>query len=249
MNKIAQSLLLLAALSCGCRSSERPSEAASEPRVAEPASRPVEEASAVDRDLQQQVQDQALAEEQSETTQPEETKEPAPQSKTPDVVYVPTPQPVVDKMLQMAQVKKGDVVYDLGCGDGRIVVTAAKKYGARAYGFDVDPKRIEEAKRNVEQAGVGDLVSIQQADIFTLDLSDADVVTLYLLPELNVRLIPQLQKLKKGARIVSHDFDMAGVAPLHQVAMKPVDEPREHSIFMWRAPIKRAAQTEAITAR
>src|SRR5438445_5763984 len=112
--------------------------------------------------------------------------------KEPDVIYVPTPQAVVDKMLQMAEVKKGDVVYDLGCGDGRIVVTAAKKYGCKAVGFDIDPDRVKEARENVRKAGVGDLVTIKQEDIFKQDLSKASVVTLYLLPELNVRLIPQL---------------------------------------------------------
>lgn len=110
--------------------------------------------------------------------------------RTPDVIYVPTPYEVVEKMLEVAQVKKGDVVYDLGCGDGRIVVTAAKKYGVRAVGFDIDPERIKEARENVRKNGVEDLVRIEQKDIFTLDLSEATVVTLYLLPQLNVKLFP-----------------------------------------------------------
>ncbi len=139
----------------------------------------------------------------------EEVQEP----KRPDVIFVPTPQEVVDKMLELAQVTKDDVVYDLGCGDGRIVVTAAKKFGCQAFGFDVDPERIQESKENVEKNGVGNLVTIEQKDIFTLDLSKANVVTLYLLPSLNVKLIPQLEKLKPGSRIVSHDFDMRGVTP------------------------------------
>ena len=116
-------------------------------------------------------------------------------------------------MLELAEVKKGDVVYDLGCGDGRIVVTAAKKYGVKATGYDVDPQRIKESNENVEKNKVGDLVSIQQKDIRTLDLSGATVTTLYLLPQLNVKLIPQLEKLKPGSRIVSHAFDMKGVKP------------------------------------
>lgn len=159
-------------------------------------------------------------------------------ARTPDVVYVPTPQPVVDRMLQMAQVKKSDVVYDLGCGDGRIVVTAAKRYGVRAYGFDIDPKRIEEANANVKAAKVEHLVTIEQKDIFTLDLSPASVVTLYLLPKLNVRLIPQLEKLKPGSRIVSHDFNMEGVKPLQHVTMRPNGE-SEHSIYLWKTPLVR----------
>ncbi|MCZ7636457.1 MAG: methyltransferase domain-containing protein [Verrucomicrobia bacterium] len=131
-------------------------------------------------------------------------------TRTPDVVFVPTPQQVVEKMLELAEVKKGDVLYDLGCGDGRIVVTAAKKYGVKAIGFDIDPKRVEESLANVKSNKVEHLVTIKQADIFTLDLREASVVTLYLLPELNVRLMPQLEKLKPGSRIVSHDFDMRG---------------------------------------
>ena len=112
--------------------------------------------------------------------EPEEKKADGPRK--PDVIYVPTPQPVVDKMLELAKVKKSDVVYDLGCGDGRIVVTAAKKYGVKAVGFDIDPKRVKEAQENVKKNGVEDLVTIEQKDIFTLDLSPANVVTLYLLP-------------------------------------------------------------------
>jgi SAM-dependent methyltransferase len=164
------------------------------------------------------------------------TAEPA---RTPDVVYVPTPQPVVDRMLQMAKVKKSDVVYDLGCGDGRIVVTAAKRYGARAYGFDIDPDRVAEARANVAAAKVEHLVTIEQRDIFTLDLSPASVVTLYLLPALNVKLIPQLQKLKPGSRIVSHDFAMEGVKPLQHVTIPAQGDSAEHAIYLWHAPITR----------
>jgi len=158
--------------------------------------------------------------------------------RTPDVIYVPTPYEVVEKMLEVAQVKKGDVVYDLGCGDGRIVVTAAKKYGVRAVGFDIDPERIKEARENVRKNGVEDLVRIEQKDIFTLDLSEATVVTLYLLPQLNVKLIPQLEKLKPGSRIVSHDFDMDGVIPDKVIHFKPKGQ-REHTIYLWTTPLKK----------
>jgi precorrin-6B methylase 2 len=160
-------------------------------------------------------------------------------AKKPDVVYVPTPQPIVDKMLALAKVKKSDVVYDLGCGDGRIVVTAAKRYGARSFGFDIDPQRVAEANENVKKNGVEDLVTIEQKDIFVLDLSPADVVTLYLLPELNVRLVPQLEKLKPGSRIVSHDYDIEGVKPLTELAMKPTPTDREHPVYLWTIPLKR----------
>lgn len=153
--------------------------------------------------------------------------------KAPDVIFVPTPQHVVDRMLELAEVKKGDVVYDLGCGDGRIVVTAAKKYGVKAVGFDIDPQRIKESLENVKTNRLEHLVTIKEADIFTLDLSGADVVTLYLLPELNVRLIPQLEKMKPGSRIVSFSFDMEGVQP-----DKVVQEDGE-TLYKWTVPLKR----------
>jgi predicted RNA methylase len=161
-------------------------------------------------------------------------------NRTPDVIYVPTPQPVVEKMLEMAEVKKGDVVYDLGCGDGRIVVTAAKKYGVKAVGFDIDPQRVKEAKENVRTNKVEHLVTIKQEDIFTLDLQEASVVTLYLLPDLNVRLMPQLAKLKPGSRIVSHDFDMRGAKPVQTHQMSTGNDGEEHSgshtIYKWVVP-------------
>jgi ribosomal protein L11 methylase PrmA len=135
-------------------------------------------------------------------------------TRTPDVIYVPTPPEVVEAMLKVANVKAGDVVYDLGCGDGRIVVTAAQKYGARGIGIDIDPQRIKEANENVKKAGVGDRVKIMQADLFETPISEATVVTLYLLPSLNVKLMPKLMKeLKPGTRIVSHAFDMGDWKP------------------------------------
>jgi ubiquinone/menaquinone biosynthesis C-methylase UbiE len=131
-----------------------------------------------------------------------------------DVPYVPTPQEVVDKMLQMADVKSGDVVYDLGCGDGRIVITAAQRHGARGVGIDIDPERITEARANARQAGVTDKVAFRTQDLFKTDIRDATVVTLYLLPEVNLRLKPKLQKeLKPGTRIVSHSFSMGDEWP------------------------------------
>ncbi len=164
-------------------------------------------------------------------------------TKSPDVIYVPTPQAVVDKMLEMAEVKKGDVVYDLGCGDGRIVVTAAKKYGVKAIGFDIDPQRVKEANENVKSNKVEHLVTIKQEDIFTLDLREASVVTLYLLPDLNVRLMPQLAKLKPGSRIVSHDFDLRGAKPVQVVdvstegqAEGDEDYGGSHTIYKWVVP-------------
>jgi len=142
------------------------------------------------------------------------------ETRKPDVIFVPTPQEVVDKMLEMAEIKTGDVLYDLGCGDGRIVVTAAKRYGIKAVGFDIDPARIRESLANVKSNKVEHFVTIKQADIFTLDLREANVVTLYLLPELNVKLMPQLAQLKPGSRIVSHDFSMRGAKPVQVYHMK-----------------------------
>ncbi len=162
----------------------------------------------------------------------------AAEDKKPDVIFVPTPQEVVDKMLELAKVTKDDVVYDLGCGDGRIPVTAAKKFGCKAMGFDVDPKRIEESLDNVKKNKVGDLVTIEKKDIFTLDLSKANVITLYLLPDLNVKLIPQLEKLKDGSRIVSHSFDMAGVTPDKVVKVQTASN-GEHTIYLWTTPLKK----------
>jgi len=135
-------------------------------------------------------------------------------TRRPDVIYVPTPQEVVDAMLQVAKVTKNDVVYDLGTGDGRIPVTAAKTYGARGVGIDIDPQRIKEATENVQKNGVGDRVRIIQGDLFETNISEATVVTLYLLPSLNQKLIPKLNKeLKPGTRIVSHAFDMGDWKP------------------------------------
>ena len=160
-------------------------------------------------------------------------------SREPDILYVPTPQEVVDKMLELAEVKKDDLVYDLGCGDGRIVVTAAKRYGCKAVGYDIDPQRVKESLENVEKENVGYLVRIEERDIFTLDLSKANVITLYLLPSLNVKLIPQLEKLKPGSRIVSHDFRMRGVKPDKVVKLTSGDDYEEHKVFLWTSPLKK----------
>jgi SAM-dependent methyltransferase len=131
----------------------------------------------------------------------------------PDVIYVPTRQSVVDAMLKVANVKAGDVLYDLGCGDGRIPVTAAK-LGARAVCIDIDPRRIAEANENVKKNNVGDRVKVLNQDLFTTDISEASVVSLYLLPSLNLKLRPTLWRtLKPGTRIVSHDFDMGDWKP------------------------------------
>ena len=158
----------------------------------------------------------------------------------PDVIFLPTPQEVVEKMLETANIKKTDVVYDLGCGDGRIVITAAKKYGCKAKGFDIAKKRIEECKENLakEDAKVQKLVTFERADIFETDLTGASVVTLYLLPELNVKLVPQLNKMKKGTRIVAHAFDMRGYKPDKEITAK-TKEDGERTIYLWTIPLNK----------
>jgi hypothetical protein len=156
------------------------------------------------------------------------------------VPYVPTPQEVVDRMLELAQVKKGDVVYDLGAGDGRIVVTAAKKYGVRAIGFEIDPQRIKESTENITKAGVGHLVEIRQQDIRTVDLSPASVLTMYLLPEVNLMIRPNIWKqMKPGSRVVSHDFDMGDWKPLKTENMKDSLN-WDHALYLWHVPQKQA---------
>lgn len=158
--------------------------------------------------------------------------------KKPDIFFVATPNEVVEIMLRLADVKKNDVVYDLGCGDGRIVIAAAKKADARAYGYDIDPEMVKKSQENVSNERVGHLVEIHQQDIFELDLRGATVVTLYLLPKLNVRLIPQLDKLKPGVRIVSHEFDMEGVMPDAEVVVNRLDG-KTSKIYLWTTPLKK----------
>lgn len=154
-----------------------------------------------------------------------------PQQRQPDVPYVPTPQEVVDRMLTIAKVNKNDVLYDLGSGDGRIVITAAQKYGTRGIGIDINPERIEEARENAKKAGVTDLVEFRQQDLFETDLSNATVVTLYLLPSINLKLRPKLLKeLKPGTRIVSHAFDMGNWKP------ERVEEVEGRTIYYWVVP-------------
>jgi hypothetical protein len=154
-------------------------------------------------------------------------------TRTPDVIYVPTPQDVVDGMLKMADVKAGDVVYDLGSGDGRIPITAVQKFGAvRAIGIDIDPQRIKEANENAVKAGVTDKVKFLNQDLFTTDFSEATVITLYLLTSLNQKLRPQLLELKPGTRIVSHAFDMGDWVP------EKTERIGGSTIYFWTVPEK-----------
>ena len=174
---------------------------------------------------------------QTQTTAqtPTETEVQTPQQspqRQPDVVYVPTPQEVVDEMLALAKVTKDDVIYDLGSGDGRIPITAAQKLGTRGIGIDINPERIQEANENAKKAGVTDRVKFLQQDLFESDISEATVVTLYLLPSLNVKLRPDLfRQLKPGTRIVSHDFDMGDWKP-----ERVVQTQEGSTIYYWVIP-------------
>ena len=165
----------------------------------------------------------------------------SPPPRRPDVIFAPSTDEAIGEMLTLAAVKPGELLYDLGCGDGRIVVTAAKLFGCRAVGFDIDPERVAEARRNLRINQVEHLARIEQRDIFTVDLSQADVVTIYLLPELNVRLIPQLDRMKPGARIVSHDFDMAGIIPDRVVQVYLSRHHMYKTVFLWTTPLKKLA--------
>jgi predicted RNA methylase len=160
-----------------------------------------------------------------------------PPLRSPDVVFVATPQDIVDAMLKLAKVTKDDIVYDLGSGDGRIPITAARVYGARAVGIDIDPVRIKEATASLQASNVGGLVKFLNQDLFTADISEATVVTLYLLPSLNVKLIPKLNaELKPGTRIVSQAFDMNHDG----VDRKPVEMLKidGRPVYLWHTPIQ-----------
>ena len=157
--------------------------------------------------------------------------------RTPDVIFVPTPQEVVDAMLKLAKVGPNDVVYDLGSGDGRIPITAAKTYGARGVGIDIDPQRIREANENLKTAGVGDKVKFLNQDLFTTPIGEATVVTMYLLPTLNVKVLPKLNaELKPGTRVVSHAFDIEGYPPQQTINVNG------RTVYMWTVPIRKAGQ-------
>jgi cyclopropane fatty-acyl-phospholipid synthase-like methyltransferase len=159
----------------------------------------------------------------------------SPSPRRPDIGYIPSPPEVVQTMLELASIQPNDVLYDLGCGDGRIVIAAAQQFGIRAVGIDINPDRVREAQALAEAAGVGDRVTFRQGDLFTSTVEDATVVTLYLLPHLNTRLLPHLrQQLKPGTRIVSHDFDMEKQWEPQQSVRLSNEE--ESTVFVWILP-------------
>lgn len=178
----------------------------------------------------QQRNFEAEAEAQAPTTTAQ------PQERQANVPYVPTPEKVVDRMLKLANVSSNDVLYDLGSGDGRIPITAVQKYGAsRATGIEINPQLVQQSRENSQKAGVTDRVAFLQQDLFQTDLSQATVVTLYLLPSVNLQLQPKLlQELKPGTRIISHDFDMGEWKPER---VERVQGPaRQHTIYYWVVP-------------
>jgi precorrin-6B methylase 2 len=169
----------------------------------------------------------------------EETAEP---EKKPDCVYVPTPHDVTVKMLEMARLKKTDLVYDPGCGDGRLCVTAAKQYGCKAVGFEIVPELIEQAKKNVKRRNVESLVKIENQDIFKLDYSKATVLTIYLLPHMIERLIPSFEKMAPGSRIVAHDYHLPGIVADKSIEMTSKEDNSKHYLYFYQLPLKRSAE-------
>jgi SAM-dependent methyltransferase len=162
--------------------------------------------------------------------------------KTPEVPFVPTSEEAVHAMLRLAGVKKTDIVYDLGCGDGRIVVAAAKDFGAHGVGIDIDPQRIGEARENARKAGVEDQVRFEENDLFQADIHEATVVTLFLLAHVNLKLRPKLlQDLKPGTRIVSNTFDMGDWKPDKEITLGDPEELSflSHRLFLWIVPPKK----------
>jgi cyclopropane fatty-acyl-phospholipid synthase-like methyltransferase len=153
----------------------------------------------------------------------------------PDIAYIPTPNDAVEAMLELANVRANDTLYDLGCGDGRLLIRAAQRWGTRGVGIDVDPQRIAQAQTAVQQAGVDDLVTLQRGNLYDSDFSAATVVALYLLPHLNVRLRPRLlHQLRSGARVVSHQFDMGDWTPNRIVKLTASEE--ESTLYLWVIP-------------
>ncbi len=175
----------------------------------------------------------------------------------PDIVYVPTPQKIVDRMLDVAKFKKTDLLYDLGCGDGRIMVTAAKRYGVHAVGFDIDPKRVAEAREYVRANGLEDLVTVRWADILMVDRSPANVVTMYLSPSLQETLVHHTEMMPPGSRVVTHNYALSDAIPTAHWSMQapyfgsknqlweagvPEDQAHyefvEHHVFLYVTPVK-----------
>ena len=159
-------------------------------------------------------------------------------------IFVPTPPDVVAKMLELAEVGKRDLLYDLGCGDGRIVVAASLKHGCRSVGYEIDARKVRQSIANVKKHDLEELVQIEQRDIFKLDLSKASVVTLYLLPEMNVQLIPQLKQMKRGSRIVAHEFPIAGYRHDRKLTLTSREDGVPRDIYLYKLPLRKAPRRD-----
>ena len=157
----------------------------------------------------------------------------------PDVGYYPTTQDVVEKMLELARTRAGDHVCDLGCGDGRFIITAAKRYGCQATGYELDPKLVAQGQAAIREARLEKLARIVEADIFTVDVSDVTVMMLFLLPDMNVKLVPQLQKMKPGSRILTHEFDIPGYVVERELVWVSGQDNSEHVIYIYKTPLQK----------
>lgn len=171
------------------------------------------------------------------------------QIRKPDVVYVGTPYDVISIMLEMARIEKDDVVYDLGCGDGRMVILAAQKHSCRGIGYEIDPIIVKQAEANVLRNHMGDLVKIVPADIFTLDLREASVFLLYLTSEMNGKLLPQLDKVKPGSRVVCHNYGLPGIVADQTLTYLSNEDNTTHVMTLYTTPLKRIAGAKASATR
>lgn len=172
-----------------------------------------------------------------------EEESPRPRKKL-DVGYYATTQDVVDKMLDLAKVTKKDHVCDLGCGDGRFVVTAAKKFGCRSTGYELDPRLVATGRTKIREAGLEKLARIEEQDIFTVDLADTTVVMLFLLPKLNARLVPQLQTMKPGSRVITHEFDIPGIQADQELTWISKQDDSEHLLYVYTIPLQPKQETK-----
>jgi len=171
-------------------------------------------------------------------TDPDAPGRPQTAARVPDSVYVGTPYDIISRMLKLAQVKETDLVYDLGCGDGRMIVLAAQKYGCRGAGFDIDPERVAASRDNVRRNRAGRLVRIEQADLFELDFSAADVLSLYLLPTINQALLPKFERLKPGTRLVFHNYGLEGIEPDQRIDITSQEDGAAHTLYLYTTPLR-----------
>ena len=153
-----------------------------------------------------------------------------------EVPFVPTPPEVVDRMLELAEVKAGDVLYDVGSGDGRIVIRAAKKYRIKAVGIEIDGELVDRSRAQAKREGVDHLAEFREQDALTAEISEASVVTLYMMPEFNAKIGPKLKKLKPSARVVAHDFGIEGWAPTKVDKVADKNRGHTHTIYLWKVP-------------